>query len=43
MSEHEGGDFRFFSGFLIGFVVGVLVCLGRAAPSCWSARSSNAR
>jgi hypothetical protein len=28
MSDNEGGDSRFMSGFLIGFVVGVLVCIG---------------
>ncbi len=28
MSENEGGDSRFMTGFLIGFVVGVLICLG---------------
>src|SRR5947207_1838589 len=32
MSESTGdGDSRFMSGFLIGFVVGVLICLGAGA------------
>jgi hypothetical protein len=28
MSENEGGDSKFMTGFLVGFVVGVLICLG---------------
>jgi hypothetical protein len=28
MSENEGGDSRFMTGFLVGFVVAVLICLG---------------
>jgi hypothetical protein len=28
MSNNEGGDSRFMSGFAVGFVAGVLLCLG---------------
>ncbi len=28
MAENEGGDSRFLSGFLLGFLAGVLICLG---------------
>ncbi len=28
MAEIEGGDSRFLSGFLLGFLAGVLICLG---------------
>jgi hypothetical protein len=32
MSENEGGgDSKFMTGFLVGFVVGVLICLGVGA------------
>jgi hypothetical protein len=28
MSENEGGESRFMTGFLLGFLAGVLICLG---------------
>src|SRR5262245_35462681 len=28
MAENEGSDSRFLSGFLLGFLAGVLICLG---------------
>ena len=28
MAENEGGDSRFLGGFLLGFLAGVLICLG---------------
>ena len=28
MAENEGGDSKFLVGFLLGFLAGVLICLG---------------
>jgi hypothetical protein len=42
MSENEGGDSRFMTGFLVGFVVGVLVCLGAGGSYFMVARQHQA-